>query len=154
MCYSINTGFVTAKLITPTHVVLGANEYSQGVSEIITNNPVVNIYIVYKLSPKTITTDNALKNCLFGAIKTSRPNDNDTADPDKYIYSGYGIRFDRTGIFTHPEGNLARNVIIFGADMSGSVHASNKTQNVLVLGKTKVNKCSGSCSNINDPYTK
>ena len=130
--YSLNIGTVTTKLIRPTHVVLGADEYFQGVNKITTNNSIVNIYIVYTLSPKIITTDNALKNCLFGAIKESRPND--TADPDKYIYSGYGIGFDHTGVFTHPEGNLARNVIIFGAETSGSVHASNKTQNILVLG--------------------
>ena len=75
---------------------------------------------------------------MFGGIKASRPND--TTDPDKYIYSGYGIGFDHTGVFTHPEGNLARNVIIFGADMSGSVHASNKTQNILELGKAFIQK--------------
>ena len=75
---------------------------------------------------------------MFGAIKASRPNN--TTDPDKYIYSGYGIDFDHTGAFTHSEGNLARNVIIFGADMSGSVHASNKTQNTLVFGKVFIQK--------------
>ena len=75
---------------------------------------------------------------MFGAIKASRPND--TNDSDKYIYSGYGIGFDHSGVFTHPEGSLARNVIVFGADMSGSVHASNKTQNILVLGKAFIQK--------------
>ena len=68
---------------------------------------------------------------MFGTIKADKLN----TDPDKYIYSRYGIGFDHTGVFTHPEGNLARNVIIFGADMSRSVHASNKTQNILILGK-------------------
>ena len=28
-----------------------------------------------------------------------------------------------------------RNVIILGADMSSSVHATNKTQNILIVGK-------------------
>ena len=73
---------------------------------------------------------------MFVAIKADKPN----TDPDKYIYSEYGIGFDHTGTFTHPEGNLARNVIIFGVDMSRSVHASNKTQNILVLGKAFVQK--------------
>ena len=82
---------------------------------------------------KTINTDNALKICLLGAIEAARPND--TTDPDNFIYSGYGIGFDHIGTFTHPEGNLARNVIIFGANMSSSVHASNKTKYTLVLGK-------------------
>ena len=136
--YSINSA-VTTKLIRLMHLVLGADEYcAQDSNKIITNNSIVNIYIVYKLSPKTISIDNDLKNCLFGAIKASRPNN--TTDSDKYIYSGYGIGFDHTGTFTHPEGNLARNVIIFGADRSGSVYASNKTQNILVLGKAFIQK--------------
>ena len=108
---------------------------------------------------------------------------------------------------------VGQNVIIFGADMKGYVHANNKTKNILVLGKgfmqeldnttiyaenfystffnlsyvnslecvsmsnqgckarpkiinvnsnepvfypcsIKVNKCSGICNNINDPYAK
>ena len=66
---------ITAKLIRPTHFVLGTDEYFlQDSSKVITNNSIVNIYIVYKLSPKSITTSNALKNCLFGTTKPSRPN--------------------------------------------------------------------------------
>ena len=53
---------------------------------------------------------------MFGAIEAVRPNN--TKDPDNFIYSGYGICFDHTGIFTHPEGGIARYVIIFGVDMS------------------------------------
>ena len=70
---------------------------------------------------------------MFGAIEAARPNN--TKDPDNFIYSGWGIGFDHTGTFIHPEGGIARNVIIFGVDMSGSVHASNKTKDFLVLGK-------------------
>ena len=93
---------ITHKLIRLTHVVLGTDEYFfPDSNKVIANNSIVNIYIVYKLSPKTISTDNALKNCLFGTIKADKPN----TDPDKYIYSGYGIGFDQTGEFTHPEGN-------------------------------------------------
>ena len=126
MRYSITKGTVSTKLIRPTHVVLGVDKYFiQDSSKVIANNLVVNIYIAYKLSPKTISTYNALKNCLFGLIEAARPGN--TTDPDNFIYSGCGIGFDHTGTFTHPEGNLARNVTIFGVDMSGSVHASNKT---------------------------
>ena len=123
---------IAPKLIRPKHVVLGTDQYFfQDNSKVIANNSIVNTYIVYKLSPKTSNTDNALKNWLFGTIKGDKPN----KDSEKYIYSGYGIGFDNTGEFTHPEGNLARKMIIFGADMSRSAHASNKTQNILVLGK-------------------
>ena len=58
----------------------------------------------------------------------------DTTDPDKYIYSSYGLGFDSTGEFTHPQGGTARNITIFGVDLSNSVHATHKTQNILILG--------------------
>ena len=58
----------------------------------------------------------------------------DTTDADKFIYSGYGLGFDSTSQFTHPQGGMARNIIIFGVDLSNSVHATNKTQNILRLG--------------------
>ena len=105
------------------HVVIGTDEYFiQNSSKVIPNNRVVNICIAYKLLPKNISTNNALKNCLFGVVDATRA-DNRVTDPDKFTYSGYGIGFDHTGTFTHPEGAIARNVSIFGADMSGSVHA-------------------------------
>ena len=37
--------------------------------------------------------------------------------------------------FTHPSGGYGKNVIIFGADLSSSKHANNKTRNILVLGR-------------------
>ena len=70
---------------------------------------------------------------MFGPIDAARPNN--TKDPDNFIYSGWGIGFDRHGTFGHPEGGTARNIIIFEVDMSGSVHASNKTKDFLVLGR-------------------
>ena len=57
------------------------------------------------------------------------------ANIDKYKYSAYGIGFDSRVSFTHPSGGEGRNVIIFGADLSSSAHANNKTKNILVLGK-------------------
>ena len=57
----------------------------------------------------------------------------DTTDTDKYIYSGYGLGFDSTIQFTHPQGGMATNIIIFGVDLSNSAHATNKTQNILIL---------------------
>ena len=49
-------------------------------------------------------------------------------DIDQYKYSGYGIRFDRKGKFSFGSNGFGRNVIIFGADMSISVYANNKTK--------------------------
>ena len=58
----------------------------------------------------------------------------DTPDTDKYIYSGYDLGFDSTGQFTHPQGGMARKILIFGVDSSNSAHATNKTQNIFILG--------------------
>ena len=58
----------------------------------------------------------------------------DTTDTDKYIYSSYGLGFDSTGQFSQPQGGMARNIIIFGVDLSNPVHAINKTQKILILG--------------------
>ena len=70
---------------------------------------------------------------MFGALDSARPNN--TKDPDNFIYSGWGIGFDHNGTFGHSEVGTARNIIIFGGDISGSVHASNKTKDFLVLGR-------------------
>ena len=91
------------------------------------------------MSLKTISSSDALKNCLFGGTEVKMPNN--TTDPHKYNYSGYGPALDRTGQFTHPDdGKLARNVMIFGADLSNSRHATNKTQKILIFGEAFVQK--------------
>ena len=56
------------------------------------------------------------------------------ADINKYRYSGYGIGFDRRGSFSFPCGGFDQNVIIFGADMSFSIHIDNKGKDILILG--------------------
>ena len=56
------------------------------------------------------------------------------ADIDQYMYHGYGVSFDRKGEFSICN-ESARTVIICRTDMSSSVHANNKTINILVLGK-------------------
>ena len=38
---------------------------------------------------------------------------------------------------------MAKNVIIFGADLSSSVHANNKVSNALVLGKSFIQRING-----------
>ena len=70
-----------------------------------------------------------MENCLFGAVSLTKH-----VDIDQYKYSGYGIGFDRKRTFSVGSG-FGRNCIIFGVDMSSSVHANNKTKNILVLGK-------------------
>ena len=130
----------TSKLIRPGYVIFseGADFFQQDKSNVIAAKSTVNIYIVYKLSAKSISSSNALKNCLFGATAVKNPNN--TTVPQKWQYSGYGLTFDRTGQFTHNDDSLARNIIIFGADLSTARHSTNKTQNILVLGHAFIQK--------------
>ena len=57
------------------------------------------------------------------------------ADIDKYGYSGYGIGFDRRGIFSFPGCGFGQNILIFGEDTNSSAHIDNKNKNILVQRK-------------------
>ena len=95
-----------------------------------THGKIVNIYIVYEIRKKcNISSHPTLKNCSFRAVSLTKH-----IDIDQYKCSGYGVGFDRRGEFSFGNG-YGRNVIIFGADMSSSIHATNKTQNILFLGR-------------------
>ena len=105
-------------------------------------NNVINIYCVYELDPIDFSRNNefTIQNALFGAIEITK-----NANTSKYKYKGYGICFDESEEFTHvrKEGNFnhttsARNVIIFGADMSFSKHVNNKANNIYVMGKDHI----------------
>ena len=79
-----------------------------------------------------------MKNCLFDALKITNTDDSDS---DNWQYSGYGIGFDSTGSFRYPDdGQDAKNVFVFGADMSNSRHKTNKTQSLLILGHGLIQK--------------
>ena len=97
---------------------------------IYTHGTIVNIYIVYKLSSNLNNFDPTLENGLFTAVKLIK-----NADIDKYKCSGYGIGSDARGCFSFPNDSFSQNVIIFGADMSSSVHVDNKKKNILILGE-------------------
>ena len=107
------------------------------------NDNVVNIYIVYKLDPITSRdTTFTIQNALFGAMQITK-----NADTNKCNYKGYGICFDESEEFTHirKTGNfndttMARNVIIFGIDMSFSKYANNKANNIYIMGKDYIKK--------------
>ena len=89
------------------------------------------IYIVYELGPSSShNNDLTLKDCLFGAVTLTK-----NMDVDKYKYSGYGIGFDRRSSFSFPSGRFHQNVLIFGADMSSSVHIDNKKKYILAFRK-------------------
>ena len=71
--------------------------------------------------PRDLNTDFTLGNCLFGSVKLTK-----NADSNKYIYTSYGIGFDSRSEFSLPDGSMRKNVIIFGVDMSLSMHIDNK----------------------------
>ena len=82
-----------------------------------------NNFIVYEINKKdnAVNSDPTLENCLFGAVTLTK-----NADVDKYGYSGYGTGFDRKGSFSFSSSGYGQNVIIFGVDMSSSIHIDNK----------------------------
>ena len=57
------------------------------------------------------------------------------ADTDNYEYSSYGNGFDSRSSLSFPGGGFGQNLIIFGVDMSSSVHVDNKKKDILILGK-------------------
>ena len=102
------------------------------------NKNVVNIYIVYKLDPLASTRDKSftIQNALFGAMQITK----NATDNDKNNYKGYGVCFDERSEFGHTitvggraHTTDARNVLIFGADMSFSVHATNRANHIYLM---------------------
>ena len=92
---------------------------------------VVNIYTVYEISNNyPVSTYSTLEKFLFGAVSLT-----ENADINRCKYSRYGIGLDSHGSFSFPGIGLGRNVIIFGIDMSSSVHVDNKKKDIFILGK-------------------
>ena len=89
----------------------------------------VNIYIVYELGASSSNdSDPTLKNYLFGGVTLTK-----NAAIEKYGYSGYGTGFDRRVSFSFPGSGFSQNIIIFGVDMSSSVHIDNKKKTYYFL---------------------
>ena len=116
------------------YVYLSGNHFQQNKVIIPNNDNVINIYCVYEIQPISSSRDTTftMQNALFGAMEITK-----NTDTSKYNYKGYGICFDEGGTFSHraTEGGrthttLGRNVLIFGADMSFSVHANNRANNI------------------------
>ena len=126
------------------YVYLQGNHFQQNnvltsSNDHVLNKNVVNIYIVYKLDPLASTRDTSftIQNALFGAMQITK----NATDNSENNYKGYGICFDEGSEFGHTitEGSRAhttdaRNVLISGADMSFSVHATNRANNIYLMG--------------------
>ena len=96
-----------------------------------TPNNVANLFIVYELGrwSRDLNTDFTRRVFLLGPVKLTK-----NADPDKYVYTGYGIGFDARSEFSLPDGSSGKNVIIFGVDIISSLHINNKKKDILILG--------------------
>ena len=82
-------------------------------------------------------TSFTIQNALFGSMQITK----NASDNSKNNYKRYGICFDERIEFGHiiTEGGFvhttdARNVLIFGADMSFSVHKTNKANHIYLMG--------------------
>ena len=126
------------------YVYLQGNHFQQNNILTSNNNNVINrnmvsICIVYKLDPLASTRDKSftIQNALLGAMQIIK----NATDNDKNNYNGYGICFDERSEFGHTiteDGRAhttdARNVLIFGADMSFSVHTTNRANHIYIMG--------------------
>ena len=74
-----------SKPIRTAYVIFNHKELYKK-ENVIKSGSIINIYKVYSLYKKTISSNNALKNCLFGATKVTKPGN--TKNSDKYIYAG------------------------------------------------------------------
>ena len=120
------------------HVYLSGNHFQQNVAGIPNNDDVINIYYVYKLDPIASTRDTSftIQDALFGAMQITK----NATNYDKNNYKGYGIYFDERSKFGHKmiEGGRTqitngRNVLIFGADKSFSIHRTNRANHIYVM---------------------
>ena len=119
------------------YVYLSGNHFQQ--NKVIIPNNVINIYYVYEIQPISSSRDTSftIQNALFGAMQITK----DATDNSKNNYKGYGICFDERSQFgqTITEGGFAhttngRNVLISGADMGFSVHATNRANHIYLMG--------------------
>ena len=82
---------VLSRPIKPMHVIFkGKGTLVQNDNDVIAGGSIINIYIIYKTSLKTINSNFVFKNCLFGAIKITNTTNFDTY---KWRYSAYSIGF-------------------------------------------------------------
>ena len=120
-------------------VHLSGNHFQQNKVIIPNNNNAINIYCVYELDSIASSRDTSftIQNPLFGAMQITK----NATDSDKNNYKGYGICFDERSQFGHTitENGItsttnARNVLIFGVDMSFSTHATNRANHIYLIG--------------------
>ena len=95
-------------------------------------NKVINIHIVYKLTPRIITEDEIIQtNGLFGNLKIG----NTKSTLHYRYYDGIGVFFDAFESYGGTGINELRNLILYGADMKNSSYSTNKKYHIYTSGK-------------------
>ena len=121
------------------YIYLSGNHFQQNKVIIPNNDNVINIYCVYEIQRISSSRDTSftIQNALFGAMQVTK----NATDNSKNNYKGYGICFDERSQFSHAitkDGRAhtrnGRNVLIFGVDMSFSVHETNRANSIYVMG--------------------
>ena len=115
------------------HVYLSGNYFKQNKVVIPkTNFNVINIYCVYELQPIS-----SLRDTSYTIQITKDPTNN-----SKNNYKGYGLCFDERSNFSHTitqdgrqRTSNGKNVLIFGADLSSSIHATNTANHIYCFGE-------------------
>ena len=122
------------------YVYLKGNHFQQNKVIIPNNNNVINIYYVYELQPISSLRDTSftIQNAFFGALQIIK----DPTNNSKNNYKGYGLCFDERSNFSHTitqdgrqRTSNGKNVLIFGADMSSSIHATNRANHIYCFGE-------------------
>ena len=121
------------------YIYLSGNHFQQNKVIIPNNDNVSNIYCVYEVQPISSSRDTTftVQNAIFGAMQITE----NATDNSKSNYKGYSIYFDERSQFGHTiteDGRAhtanGRKVLIFGVDMSFSVHATNRANSIYVMG--------------------
>ena len=120
-------------------VYLSGNHFQQNKVIIPNNDNVINTYCVYEIQPIASSRDTSftIQNALFGSMKITI----NAIDNSNNNYKGYGICFDERSQSGHTiteDGRAhtitGRKVLIFGADMSFSAHATNTANHIYLMG--------------------
>ena len=132
-------GLPDIKIDGRLYVYLSGNHFQQNKVIIPNNDNAINIYCVYEIQPIVSgrNTSFTIQNALFGAMQITK----NATDNSENNYKGYDICFDERSQFGHTitEGGFAhtangRNLLIFGAGMSFSVHATNRANHIYLMG--------------------
>ena len=85
----------------------------------------VNIIVFDLKSTLNYNENITLENCFFGVANSTK-----SADINKHKYFGYGIGFDGHGTFSFPSSGFGQNIIIFGVNISSSVHTYSRKNKI------------------------